>query len=81
MKPRMVELVRDADVPPDRGRLLDAAAVASEVLCGTVSRSWVIRNLKGAGSGRVTMGRRTVMFWEADVRRWLERRTAKESAA
>jgi hypothetical protein len=60
--------------PPDRGRLLDPETVARGVFNGTVSRAWIVRNVRGAGSGRVKLSHRKVAFWENDVRQWLEER-------
>jgi hypothetical protein len=78
MTGRHLAITADVRVPPpDRGRLLDPDAVVREIFSGNqeVSRAWVVRNVKGPGSGRVKLGRKKVAFWEYDVRRWLEQRT------
>jgi hypothetical protein len=51
-----------------RGRLLTPDEVATEVLRGEVSPAWVRRNV----GYKIRLGRRTVMWYEADVRRWIE---------
>ena len=53
--------------PPDRGRLLSASEVAR--LIGGVSAAWVRRQVPH----KLTLGHSTVRWYEADVRRWLER--------
>jgi predicted DNA-binding transcriptional regulator AlpA len=53
--------------PPDRGQLLTARE-AAELIGGGVSEAWVRRN----APHKVTLGHRTVMWYEADVRAWLE---------
>ncbi len=82
MKARALDLhVPTAEPPPDRGRLLDAATIARELFNDQVSPTWVMRNVKGAQSGRLKLGHSTVRFWEKDVRRWLELRMATKGAA
>lgn len=56
------------DLPPDRGRLMTAEQVATELLGGTVKPSWVRRHVPD----KVILGHSTVRWWELDVRRWLE---------
>lgn len=75
---RHLELAQPVSPPANRGRLLDPDGVVREIFSGNgeVNREWVVRNVKGAGSGRVKLGHRKVAFWENDVRQWLERRTA-----
>jgi len=62
--------------PPDRGRLMTAEQVAADLLHGTVSESWVRRNVE---AGRVRLGHSTVRWFENDVRVWLE--SQREGAA
>lgn len=62
----------------NRGRLLDAAAVARDLLDGRVSALWVRRHLRPPACPCVTLGPRTLLWYEDDVRRYLaeQRRTA-----
>jgi len=53
--------------PMDRGHLLSASEVAD--LIGGVSTAWVRRQVPH----KLTLGHSTVRWYEADVRRWLER--------
>lgn len=53
--------------PPDRGRLLDARQVASEILNDPKKEAWVRRNVPK----KITLGRSTVRWYEYDVRDWL----------
>lgn len=62
--------------PPDRGRLLTSEEVAAELFRGQVKPQWVRRNVRP----KVRLGQSTVMFYEADVRDWIEQRR-KEGAA
>jgi hypothetical protein len=62
--------------PPDRGRLMTADQVAAEIFQGQVSAQWVRRNVRP----KVVLGHSTVMFYEADVRRWIELRRSEEAA-
>lgn len=55
-------------VPPNLGRLMSATQVAEELFHGTVSPTWVRRNVPH----KITLGHSTVRWWEADVLRWLE---------
>ena len=63
---------------PQRGRLLDAATVASVILEGRVTALWVRRNLRPPACPCVVLGPRTLLWYESDVRRYLaeSRRTA-----
>lgn len=61
---------RQPAVPADRGRLLTAEEVATELLRGKVTGAWVRRNI----SCKIRLGRRTVLYYEADVRAFLEAR-------
>ena len=64
--------------PPDRGRLLSADQVASDVFGGHVSPLWVRRNVPG----KIKLGHVKRAWWEYDVRFWLETRSrADEEAA
>ncbi len=54
----------------DRGDLLTPDEVATRLLRGAVSAVWVRRNIPC----KVRLGRRTVLYYEADVRAWLEQR-------
>jgi hypothetical protein len=62
------------DEPVNRGRLMTAQQVATELFDGTVSPQWVRRNCP-----KVTLGHSTVRHFEADVREWIESR--REGAA
>ncbi len=62
--------------PPNRGRMLSAKQVAADVFNGTVSESWVRRNLPG----KIRLGHSTVVWWELDVRHWLEARSVAHSS-
>jgi len=55
--------------PPNRGQLLDAAEVAARLFAGRVKPRWVMEHVPC----KVRLGHRTVFFYEADVREWLER--------
>lgn len=57
--------------PPNRGQLLTPAEVAE--LVGGVSEAWVRKYVPH----RVALGHRTVRWYEADVRAWLESRRAQ----
>jgi len=63
--------------PPDRGRLLTASQVAAELLGGTVTPSWVLQHIPG----KLTLGHRTIRWYEQDVRGWLESRRASPDGA
>lgn len=52
--------------PRDRGPLLSPAQVAA--LIGGVSPAWVRRMVPG----KITLGQRTVRWYEGEVRGWLE---------
>lgn len=65
------------EAPPDRGRLLTADQVATELLGGTVRASWVRRHVPG----KVVLGHSTIRWWEQDVRAWLESRRASPERA
>jgi predicted DNA-binding transcriptional regulator AlpA len=51
-------------------RLLKASQVASELFSGTVSATWVKRNVPG----KLRLGHSTVVWAEQDVRAWLDAR-------
>jgi len=57
-------------IPVPRGRMMDAQAVATELFDGTVSETWVRKNVPG----RVKLSHRTVRWFRDDVVRWLEQR-------
>lgn len=61
-----------SDTP--RGRMLRAADVAEEVFSGAVSEWWVRRNV--APTKRIRLGHSTVVWYEGDVRAWLQQRGA-----
>jgi hypothetical protein len=70
MSQRRVFSIAPADeLPPNRGRLMTAAQVATEIFNGTVTAGWVRRN-----APKVTLGHSTVRFYETDVREWIESR-------
>jgi hypothetical protein len=54
--------------PPDRGQLLDAGQVAERFFGGRVKPRWVMEHVPC----KVRLGHRTVFFYEADVRAWLD---------
>ena len=54
--------------PPDRGSLLAPAEVVE--LVGGVSEAWVRKYVPH----KIPLGHRTVRWYEADVRAWLESR-------
>jgi hypothetical protein len=62
--------------PPERGRLMTAEQVADAIFQGTVKAQWVRRNVRP----KVVLGHSTVMFYEVDVRRWIELRRSEEAA-
>lgn len=57
-------------IPAPRGPLMDAQQVATELMAGTVTETWVRRNLPG----KVKLSHRTVRWFRDDVVRWLETR-------
>lgn len=78
MSARPVRALRPAPAEPARGRLLDAAAVARDILDGRVTALWVRRHLRPPACPCVMLGPRTLLWYEHDVRRYLadSRRTA-----
>lgn len=54
--------------PPDRGRLLTADEIATELLRGAVTPGWVRQHV----GFKVRLGHRTVLWYEADVRAWMD---------
>jgi hypothetical protein len=56
--------------PVDRGRLLSAEQVATELLHGGLGPAWVRRNLPH----RIELGHSTVRWFETDVMAWIEAR-------
>lgn len=67
MSAKRLRLVPTAPVV-DRGRLLDATEVASGLFGGHVTPQWVRRHVEP----RVRLGHRTVLWYEADVRAWID---------
>ncbi len=55
------------EAPVDRGKLLTAAQVASELFNGTVSAAWVRRNVPQ----KVVLGHSTIRWYVADVQVWI----------
>ena len=55
------------EAPVDRGKLLTAAQVASELFNGSVSGAWIRKNVPQ----KVVLGHSTVRWYEADVRTWI----------
>jgi hypothetical protein len=55
--------------PLDRGRLLSAEQVASELFNGTVTARWVTRNVR---VGKLKLGHIKRAWWENQVRAWLQ---------
>ncbi len=53
--------------PADRGRLLTAAQVAAELFNGTMSATWVRRNVPH----KVVLGHSTVRWYAGDVQAWI----------
>jgi hypothetical protein len=70
--------LRAAQPDQARGRLLDASAVARDILDGRVTALWVRRHLRPPACPCVVLGPRTLLWYEEDVRRYLaeSRRTA-----
>ncbi len=65
---RIARPSKPVDPPPDRGRLMNAYHVAEQVYGGARGPKWVLRNVPG----KMTMGHRTVMWWEYDVIAWID---------
>ena len=61
--------------PPDRGKLMDAKDIASDVYRGRVTACWVRRHVPG----KMTQGHRTVIWWQYEVLQWID--STKEGAA
>ena len=57
-------------MPGNRGRLLSAREVADEIFRGHVSDRWVRMNVPE----KVALGHSKVMWYEDDVRAWIEKR-------
>lgn len=75
---RALALIRSVPVldTAERGRLMNAGQVATEVLGGHVSKKWVFANVPQQYRHKVG---RTVLFYEGEIRAWLE--TTREQAA
>lgn len=58
----------------ERGRLMSAAEIATEIFRGSVTPTWVKRNV--APSRKLRLGHSTVRWYEADVHSWIEQQTA-----
>lgn len=59
----------------DRGELLTPQEVAVRLLKGAVTPAWV----RAHCPNKVVLGRRTVLFFEQDIRDWLEARRQEEA--
>lgn len=68
---RPLALVRAAPVLPtaERGKLLDAAEVASSIFAGKVSKKWVFANVPTYYRHKVG---RMVLYYEGEVRLWVD---------
>lgn len=76
---KTISLYREGDPfapPPDRGRLMSAEQVASDLMPQGIDARYVRRHVHP----RVTLGRK-VFFYELDVRRWLEAQREEEAAS
>ncbi len=65
---RIARPSKPVDPPPVRGRLMNAYHVAEQVYGGQVGADWVRRNVPG----KITMGHRTVLWWEFEVIEWID---------
>jgi hypothetical protein len=65
-----IETPTPVQLPAPRGPMMDAEAVAAELFAGTVTETWVRRNVPG----RVKLSHRTLRWFRDDVVRWLEER-------
>lgn len=65
-----LRLTRTQSTPSDRGRLMTAREVAQDIFRGAVSPEWVRRNVPG----KIVLGHSRVMWYEHDVRDWIESR-------
>ena len=59
--------VQRVEPPADRGRLLTAVQVATELFNGSVSAAWVRRNVPH----KVVLGHSTVRWYAGDVQAWI----------
>ncbi len=66
---------KTVEPPPNRGRLMNAEDIAGQLLGGSRSPCWVRRNVPG----KMTMGHRTVFWWEYEVISWID--STREGAA
>lgn len=62
--------------PPDRGRLMSADQVASELMPQGIDARYVRRHVHP----RVILGRK-IFYYELDVKRWLEAQREDEAAS
>src|SRR2546422_848597 len=60
--------------PPDRGRLLTAAQVATDLFHGTVSATWVRRSVPN----KVVLGHSTIRWYVYDVQAWISARRSDQ---
>jgi hypothetical protein len=58
-----------ADGSMNRGRLMTAAQIRSDIFAGNVSEWWIRKNV--APDAKLTLGRSTVFWYERDVYRWI----------
>ncbi len=72
---RITRPTKPVEPPPDRGRLMNAEDIAGKLLGGHVKACWVRRHVPG----KMTMGHRTVFWWEFEVIEWIN--STKEGAA
>lgn len=56
----------------DKGPLLTADQVASEILNGTLSPAWVRLRMRDPESGRIQLGKRTVRWYANLARAWVQ---------
>ena len=65
---RITRPTEAVEPPPDRGRLMDAKDIAEQLFGGHVKAEWVRRYVPG----KMTMGHRTVFWWEDEVIAWID---------
>ena len=72
---RITRPTEAVEPPPDRGKLMNAADIVSDLYRGRVKACWVRRHVPG----KMTMGHRTVFWWEYEVIQWID--STKEGTA